>query len=154
MAGLTLAPEESGSLAKQQLLHKLLQLWPCSHWGYRIRNESWFNRPLHFVCKMHTIQLLPKQLLVICSMVWQATESWTVGCERDSTQIIFASIRICIVQYLQVSAQAWEWHYSLSVHLLRTRTSMAGLTLAPEDSGSLVKPRPVYVLLHLRSCFH
>ena len=65
--------------------------------------------PLHFVCKMHTIQFLPKQLLVICSMVWQARESWTVGCEQDSTQIIFANTHnICIVQYLQVSGQAWE----------------------------------------------
>ena len=28
---------------------------------------------------------------------------------------------------------------------------MVGLTLASEDSGSLVKPQPVYMLLRLRS---
>ena len=44
--------------------------------------------------------------------------------------------------------------YSFSLHLLISRTLMAGLTLAPEGSGSLVKPQPVYMFLQLRSCSH
>ena len=44
--------------------------------------------------------------------------------------------------------------YSFSVHLLISRTWMVGLTLAPEGSGSLVKPQPVYAFLQLRSCSH
>ena len=43
---------------------------------------------------------------------------------------------------------------NFSVHLSKSRMGMVGLTLAPEGSGSLVKPQPVYMLLQLRSCFH
>ena len=44
--------------------------------------------------------------------------------------------------------------YSFSVLLLKTGTWWAGLTLAPEGSGSLVKPQPVNVFCQLRFCSH
>ena len=45
-------------------------------------------------------------------------------------------------------------HWSISVHLLGSRSWMTRLTLASEGSGSLSKLQPLHELLHLRSGCH
>ena len=59
----------------------------------------------------------------------------------------------CTEQCMQV-IEAWEKHYSTSVHLLASKTWIVRLTSAPEGSGFLAKLQPIHVHHQMWSYSH
>lgn len=121
----------------------LLQLRSCSHWGCRIlENKKW-------EVAQQTSSLCVKDAHMHSQVAFCLVRYgfWQIAGWGPVNEISVKYIEQC----LPVSAQAWEWHYSLIVLLLRTRTWMARLTLASEGSGLIAKLQPIHVYLQMWS---
>ena len=130
-------------------------LFPLRLQNVRKQEMRYGSTNLFTLCKRCTqSRHIPRQLFIIYSA--PSDRKLGGGPWTRLHTIICASIYSvkCIGQCLQVLAQAWEWHYSLRVHLLMNKTWMAWLTWASEGSGSLAKLHPIYVHRQMWSHSH
>ena len=148
MAGLTLAPEGSSSLSP--FFGSLCNVWFHIHmqcvnqWQ---RSSSWVSGYKHLV----RLEKVVESGTAHCKMLLFRVKTVVIDLHNFELAC-FSKILRCTVCKIScvITVSAWGIH----LLLLRCRTWMAGLTLAPEGSGSLSKLQTVHGLHHQRSCHH